>query len=271
MPSNIYMEVAARLKATARACLRLLWVFNGRFGPTVSLPFEFKGIVILSGYQAERMKNIEPLIRAALKCTFVEKVIVSNNNPQLRIRDWVKITDRRLTMTDQVVRRGAGYQWELIKQEAAHFALAIDNDILLFPRQMASLFAHLAAKPEVPHGLAGETGLGYIQSQETEVNTLFQVYAVTGRHVQRYFDQLKAIERIDQAVADSVEIFGDDLVISALGAGLPLIHNIGLVLRCATANRIGVATFSLADFDAKRAAIQKCLNAIQLKRSPDSV
>jgi hypothetical protein len=261
MASTLYRQIAARLKSTARACVRLLWVLNSRVGLTVSLPLDLKGMVILTGYQAERMKNIEPLIRSALKCTFVEKVIVSNHNPLLHIRDWVKITDRRLTLTDQVVRRGAGYQWELMKQEAAHFVLAIDNDTLLFPRQMARLFAHVAAKPEVPHGIAGETNLGYIQSQEAEVNTLFQAYAVTGRHIQSYSDRLQAIRQIDQAAADGVEIFGDDLIISATGAGLPMIHNIGFVLRCATASERGVSTFTMTGFEANRVRIQQCLEA----------
>ncbi|MBA4322624.1 MAG: hypothetical protein C0408_07390, partial [Odoribacter sp.] len=42
-----------------------------------------------------RPKNIEWIVRALLLCPFIEKVIVSNNNPDLKIEDWVHIDDDR--------------------------------------------------------------------------------------------------------------------------------------------------------------------------------
>ncbi|HZY44713.1 MAG TPA: hypothetical protein VFF70_08190 [Anaerolineae bacterium] len=261
----IRAQIQSGLKAIAKASLRQVWVLNSRIGPTVSLPFAFKLIVVLVGYEEKRMQNIEPLIRSALKCTFVEKVIASNNNPRLHIRDWVKITNPRLKLIDQIVPRGSGYRWVLIEQESANFILTIDDDILLCPQQMACLFAQLVAKPDVPHGLAGHADSGYIQCQDAAVNALYQVYAVTALQVKLYFERINEIRVLDQAVFDSIEYFGDDLVISAVGASHPLIHNVGFVLRCTTASQIGVATFTQPDFEAKRVAIQKCLAATSVK------
>lgn len=252
-----------RLKLVVQTGLRWLWVANSRWGATVSLPVKGKLVVVVLAYQVERMKNVESLIRSALKCTFVEKVIVSNNNPQLHIRNWVKLTEPRLILLDQSVRRGAGYRWELIRRESADFCLAIDDDILLFPKQIARLTGHLIAQPTVPHGLAGETDSGYIQQQETAVNFLCQVYAVSRQLVQAYFDRVQAIRFLDPTAAEKVEFFGDDLVISSAGADLPLIHNIGVVLRCTTASQNGVAISTLPGFNAERVVIRRSLNATQ--------
>src|SRR3989338_10275672 len=44
----------------------------------------------------KRPQNIELLVRLYLKIPFISKVIISNNNRLIRIRDWVSHSDPRL-------------------------------------------------------------------------------------------------------------------------------------------------------------------------------
>jgi glycosyltransferase involved in cell wall biosynthesis len=260
--SRLAGRIAVIVKLGVSTILRWLWILNSRWGATVSLPRHDKVTVILLAYHEKRMRNIQPLVRSALKCTFVEKVIVSNNNPRLHIRDWVQCESPRVILIDQPVSRGTGYRWNLIQSDSSDYFLAIDDDVLLFPGQMARLIRQLAAQPEVPHGLAGHSPAGYIQSRETEVDSLFQVYAVTQRHVKIYFEHLQAIRALDPLAADSVEILGDYLVISSVSPRRPMIHAVGLILRCPTASQQGVAIHTRSDFQTRLAAIKNCLRQL---------
>ena len=48
-----------------------------------------------------RPQNMWLLVQGALRNRFVTRVIVSNSNPQVKIRDWVESTDPRLTLIDE--------------------------------------------------------------------------------------------------------------------------------------------------------------------------
>ena len=43
-----------------------------------------------------RPQNLQWIIQSLLRCEFIEKVIVSNNNPSTKLEKWVPITDSRL-------------------------------------------------------------------------------------------------------------------------------------------------------------------------------
>jgi hypothetical protein len=257
-------RAVAQAKLAAKTILRWLWIVNSQWGPAVSLPGEGKVTVILLAYHAERMPNIQPLIRSALKCALVEQVLVSNNNPRLRIRDWVRLENPRVRLIDQPVDRSGGYRWTLAQSVPSEYLLAIDDDVLLFPWQMARLIKQLIARPEVLHGLAGQRPAGYVQNRETEVDNIFQVYAVTRQHVKIYHECLQAIRVLNPAAADSVEFLGEDLVISRAGTDRPVIHSIGFILRSSTAGQSGVALSTRSDFQIRREAIAACLKQLGL-------
>jgi hypothetical protein len=233
-----------------RRLLYWKWALNSRICREVSIPSGCKATVVLTAYREERMGNLDPLARSVLKCAFVEKVIVSNDNPRLRIADWVGVRDERLVLLDQPVRRGCKYRWELARAENAAYYLAIDDDVLVYPRQLARLFMHLINRQEVPHGLSGcRFPFRFLERKELEVDLLFEIYAVTREHLRVYFDYLRQLEGGTPGQGRGIDMMrGDFVVISHCGKGKPLIHDAGFISRCATAYAEGVATFREHDF-----------------------
>jgi hypothetical protein len=192
------------------------------------------------------MSHIESRVRNILKCSFVEKVVVSNHNPAIRIADRVNLKDARLICVDQDVPRGCGYRWQMARALSAQYLVAIDDDILLFPSQLQVLFQHLIQSPEVPHGLSGMLPLGdgkfkYRQWSNIEVPYLCEVYAVTQDQVERYFELERRIAASDNTLLDVVERVADFVVISQTGDHNPRIHRAWWLLRDDTFEARGIA------------------------------
>src|SRR5262245_54936947 len=57
-----------------------------------------------------RPQNISFVVEAALRNRFVTRVIVSNSNPQVKIRQWIESTDPRLTLIDETVPTQPGHR-----------------------------------------------------------------------------------------------------------------------------------------------------------------
>ena len=53
----------------------------------------------------ERMGNMGPQIRNMLKCNFVERVVISNHNPNIKVKDIVGVKDDRLIFLSQNLQR----------------------------------------------------------------------------------------------------------------------------------------------------------------------
>jgi glycosyltransferase involved in cell wall biosynthesis len=81
------------------------WIANGHFGRNISINTSDKLTVFIPSYNIERVRNITPQVQSILKCDFVEKIIVSNHNPQLILEDWVKINDEHLKLINQQTHR----------------------------------------------------------------------------------------------------------------------------------------------------------------------
>jgi hypothetical protein len=208
------------------------------------------------------MRDITPLVRSLLKCTFVEKIIVSNHNPAVSIRDFVRVQDRRLTLLDQSVRHGPGYCWVLAAREDAEYFMRIDDDVLLFPRQVALLFRWLVEQPSAPHGLSGRIGSRYVQCRETEVDGLFSLYAATRAHVDRYLDHTDRMVRAGLLTVEDVELWSEDIVLSSTGSGKPRIHDVGFLLQGLTCWHSRVALHRQPGFREHRLQVENALEAL---------
>jgi hypothetical protein len=240
---------------------------TGRLCRPISLPIPEKATVILTCYQESRARNLAPLARAALKCDFVEKVVVSNHNPRLRIAEWVTFRDVRLVLVDQEVRRGCEHRWELAREQGADYYVAIDDDVLIYPKQLSRLFRHLVERPEIPHGLAGGSlPHTYFRRKEMEVELLFEIYACTSAHIRSYFEYLQEIKKKRYASDQSIMNGSDYILLSKSGKGPPRIHDVGFLLRCVTAYQEGVATFKESDFLKRSYTILKALDRIDRER-----
>jgi glycosyltransferase involved in cell wall biosynthesis len=254
-------DVRRKLERFVKGVLYWKWVAHCRLCRNVSLPVPEKVTIILPAYQRARLKNIETLVRSALCCDFVEKVVVTNDNTDVRISDWVRIPDSRLVLIDQPVRKGCDHRWEVARGCEAEYYITIDDDVLIYPRQLARLFLHLVEKPEIPHGLAGGTlPHTFYRSREVEVDHLFEVYAFTATHLKVYFDYLHRIQSQGYATDIALEFWGGYLILSHAGTGRPRIHDVGFVLPCTTAYDKGIATFRESEFLARNYEV---LNAIK--------
>lgn len=210
--------------------------------------------------------NVDPMVRMLLRLPCVERVIVSNNNPGVDLSRWLRVRDDRLRVLVQPAKRPASMMAMLAldaADEGATHMLSVDDDLLLFPRQLMALLYALAYDPSVPHGLVGQridagefhvTGGG-------EVDVLNRVYAFTAAHVRRYAETL---ERLGYETRERKETlpFGSDIVLSHCGEGRPRIHDAGRLLSCPTAALAGIARFKEPGFDDFRAELLTRVRAL---------
>ncbi len=140
------------------------------------------------------------------------------------------------------------------------------TQILLFPSQLARVLEELIKHPEVPHGIAGwyksYKQISYKQNRETEVNNLTQFYAITDKHLEKYFELVKEISFRDEKMGEYIEFWGDNLLISKTGNGLPRIHKTGIIIQDRTATKPGVAAYTYNGFGSGRKKIKLALKEV---------
>ncbi len=247
------------IKNLLRESLFRLWTLHGYLPWPVAADTHARLTIVIPSYHATRARNLAPLVRACLRCAFVERVVVSNHNPAVRLADWIDERDPRLQLIEQGRRLGCGYAWTVASQYDGQYFFVIDDDQLLYPSQIARLFRELVAAPAVPHGLCGEVRGRCVDRQELEVEVLYNVYAVTRAHVETFHARTRALLASGQVVNDDIEYFSDDIVVSQSGNGKARIHDTGFILRCRTGNLTGVATFKEAGFSDARTRVAAAL------------
>lgn len=251
------VNLANRLREKARMfVLRKLFPLWFRVGGAGCGPWtrSEKLTVVLLSYG--RAANLNSIVAACLACPFVQRVILSNNNPELRMRDFVRQRDSRLQITDQSVRCFPSKRYELARDSGDEWLLCIDDDTFLTPRQIRSLFGASLANPAVPHGVAGENFrreggfaeyLFGIPGKPETVDCLVWAYAFTRKHAERYFELLRKL-CIDNATFRANE----DIVLSLAGNGRPLVHNFGTLHLCGSRDAEEVATSKQTGFREQR-------------------
>jgi len=253
---------AAVMRALAKRCQHLLWDLRVRLSRPVAVAVRQKATVIIPTYSAERAGGVAFTVRAVLRCPFVETLIVSNHNPDIRIETYVRSQDPRLVLLNQPTRRGCGYQWDIAASRAPEFLISIDDDIRLLPSQLALLFERLVADPQRPHGLMGSRDEEFFENREMEVGELNQVYAITAAQLRVYLALVAALTSRGLVTAETIEFWGDDILISRTGTRPPRIHAAGRVLRCATASDPRVAIHKQAEFRQRRSEVWNALKQV---------
>ena len=256
-------KLAKTLESYFDVVRRQVWSCITRFGPSYPWQQPQKATAILLSYKRQRNRNIEPIVRSLLRCNCIDKIIVSNNNPEVRMQDWVKLSDPRLHLINQDQHRSCGYRWNIAKSEPCEYFLAVDDDMLLYPKQLTKLFARLLDKPQVPHGVIGSCydlnkkknghfAYSYCKYKELRVDVLHCVYAVTKQHVSQYFNYLEKVHMDGLIEVTHTVRFGDDVVMSQTGIGPAVIHDLGKLLHCPSSNVEGVANYLEPDFHSYR-------------------
>src|SRR6184192_258478 len=195
-----------------------------------------------------RPQNISLLVEGALRNGFVTKVIVSNSNPKVKIRDWVTSTDSRLLLVDETRPTQPGHRLVLARQTGAEHVLAIDDDIFFTPEQWKNFYGLLLADEQCPHGIIGQlyrpgttssngSPFHHVAGRDAEVDVLIGAYAFTSEHLKRVFEVAAKI-----GISDLSQVRNyDDVLLSFGGTKPPRIHPLKPALVCASESLPGVA------------------------------
>ena len=221
-----------------------------RFGRDEQAPEWPPLAVIIQNFA--RPQNIGLIVRTALRCRFVDRVVLSNNNPEIGLAQLGLPSDRRLQLMQQDRRMQCGTRYDIAADLPHGHFMSLDDDVFLRPEQITALHAALTRRPTCPHGLFGQTWReveGHAETRWTlkgvplnhtgPVDVLNCVVAFTARHVQTYHSVL---ERIGRSGSDGIGP-ADDIVISASGSERPRCHDFGRVLTCASTDDPGIAAF----------------------------
>jgi len=201
-----------------------------------------------------RPQNMWLLVQGALRNRFVTRVIVSNSNPEVKIREWVESTDPRLTLIDERTPTQPGHRLVLARQAGAEYVLSVDDDIFLTPRQWKKFFEFLLADERCPHGIIGQdyrpgtkssngSPFHHLVGRDTEVDVLIGAYAFTRGHLKRVFDLAAKIGVSDLSRVRN----GEDILLSFSGTTRPHIHALKPALFCASEGLPGVALWKTHD------------------------
>jgi len=246
----------------------LLWILNAYVGKPVWVESPEKLTVLITYFNPVRMKKINHQIRNILKCEFVDKLIISNHNPDIHIQDKLKVNDDRLTILNQSVKRGCGFRWLVANGFDFKYLIVIDDDFLISAQQLASLFRRLLEEPNIPHGLAGMNclpagGFEYRDKENVVVDFLCEVYAVTKSHLDRFMEINSSISS-DAKIARIVDSTADFMIVSQTGTSRPKIHDVGRLFRDETFKTEGVAVHKNQTFEEHMEQILNALRSLGL-------
>lgn len=259
------------IKSLAKQLIYRFWIVYGYVGWKLRLKESQKLTVLITYFNPVRLSHINHQIRNLLKCDFIRQVIISNHNPQIRIEEFVKISDPRLVLLNQGVRHGCGHRWLVAAQFSPPYLIVMDDDILLFPWQVQKLFSALLTESDVPHGFAGmiqrpDGSLDYHQKADQSVDYLCEIYAITGQMLDQYI-HLKDQLATSPEIARSIESTADFVIVSQTGAMKPRIHYAGHLLRCPTFNQAGVAVHKEQEFLKDVHSVAHALDDVRLQVS----
>jgi hypothetical protein len=251
------MSLANRIRESARMLmLRRIFPVWWKWGRSRPAPWsrEERLTVVLLSYG--RPRNMAAITAACVACPFIHRIVLSNHNPAIDIRRFVRTSDPRVEIIAQPARCYPSKRYTLARETGDRWILCIDDDTFLAPRQILALFEALLLDSSVPHGIAGENFrpggspaeyvFGSPGTPET-VDCLVWAYAFTRDHVTRYF------ELLDMLGIDNEDLqANEDIVLSLSGRGRPLVHNFGTLHLCDSREAEHVATSKQPGFREQR-------------------
>lgn len=251
-----------RLSAIWERLVRVLWLQNPWIPPSTSffhrllftaglrvkLNRDEKVTVVIMSYK--RMNNISTIVQCALLCDFVDKVIVSNNNPEVDLESYLTIRDPRVELIQQSQRRGPSYRYDVARAYASEYYLCIDDDMFPTAWQLRKLFTCLLNSPSSTHGSGGQNNVNgkflpvvAAGHSGVAVDVIVHIYAFTSAHLQRYFELLAKIGMDNEEVRHS-----EDVIISFAGTEKCQLQPLGVIHHCSTALDDDIATSKQRDF-----------------------
>jgi hypothetical protein len=216
----------------------------------------------------KRPQNIAPLVGMLLKAPSIRNVIISNNNPDLKMGDWLRIESPGVSVVNQDRARACPIRYQIAQQHDSRYFIAIDDDVFLRPSQIETLCTALRADPSRPWGIHGTSyddssgKMQYNLHRPGDVDILNQVYAFTSDHVRRFFELANALG-FGSAHEAWERSNWDDMVISHSGVSKPCICDVGAVTECPTGAEQGIAVWREDGFFAGRLSLFQQLRALK--------
>jgi hypothetical protein len=209
----------------------------------------------------KRPQNIERVVLPLCASTSIDKVIVSNNNPDIDLREWLGRAsyEAKVSLVQQPQRSICAKRFEVALNESFDAFICPDDDLFLTTAQIDALIDSLRLEPNRVHGIFGEIHWfenarlrlgGGICAIECEVDILNRCYAFTRQHLLQMSVLAKELGYRD--VGDA--LFIDDVLLSHCGDGSPICHDFGPLDSCATSDTPGIATYRETGFDEARIA-----------------
>jgi Glycosyl transferase family 64 domain len=205
----------------------------------------------------KRPQNIGRIVESLLATPGIQRVIVSNNNPDVDLGDWFRARDARVEVRIQPKHEHCIKRFEIAMETKFDLFLCPDDDVFLSPQQYERLLSILRSDSQRVHGIFGEIpsfgpeGIrlgGGITGIDCEVDILNCCYAYTHAHAQRMFDLLRGAGIDDSEGAKHL----DDVYLSFAGEGRPLCHDLGPFEKCTTSDLPGIATWTEPEFQRRR-------------------
>ncbi|WP_020407023.1 hypothetical protein [Hahella ganghwensis] len=183
-----------------------------------------------------RPDNIQRIFDALAASEHISKVIVSNNNPDIDLREYLK-DHPKLSLRQQIVHYPPWIRFEFAVHDDAEYFISVDDDLFLTTEQVDSLIQSLFNNPSSPHGVWGQrivkTNIGLqvrdnIFGEDGRVDVLNRAYACTKEHAINSFTLLK---HLGINHARKIGMF-EDVLLSFSSPDKPIIHNLGELADC---------------------------------------
>jgi hypothetical protein len=233
--------------------------------------FQHKFVAIILSYL--RPQNIQRICAAILELQEVSRIIVSNNNPDIDLKKFLTLKDKRIQLIEQTMKAGSIKRYEIANSISSEMFFSIDDDLFLNKDQIRYLLLKLMENPSAPHGFWGQNYAergGQILFQdglvnrETHIDILNRAYFFTHQHSK----ELMAL--VGRTNTENVGPC-DDLFLSFSGDVTPFSHDIGGVHECPTSNEKGIAQWQDPDFLRKRARVLKQILLVKRMRGVNPV
>jgi len=114
---------------------------------------KYLGIVL----SYKRPKNISRICKTLIESDILDKLIVSNNNPDVNILDFIKFKHSKLEVVNQSSHRNSSYRFVIVEPLTSKYDgyIFIDDDIFLTTKQIIQLKTELEKAPNSIHGFFG--------------------------------------------------------------------------------------------------------------------
>ena len=201
-----------------------------------------------------RPANIDLQIRAALHAPSIGEVVVSCNNPEVRVEDWTGVTSPRLRVLHESGRNQTRRYAVALESGGDRFVLP-DDDVLFLPAALDEFCRALPDDADCPLGLAGQrygaSGAweSAIYGSGEEVDVLNRAYVCTRAHAEGVFRNAELLGWSEQ---DTFSNPADDVLVSFAGTRCPTLVEVAHVNCISHADR-EISTYRQADFHPARA------------------